>query len=694
MSVFKNKSSVYQDDYVIKQRMEEDYQNYNYSNIAFQAEANLDLQYYAGDQYAANTLYAGLSSEDRKFVFNLIRRMVEMPAGYQIQHRKSTIAIPVENGDQETSDQLSKILSWVERTGNLQEVISEAFTFGTLVTGMNLIEIYMDYSDDPVSGDIRYDRIGHNAVMMDPYFKKMDLSDCSSIWKRSYVTKDQAKSLLPDYKKEIDGMAGSESRDGKFQFMPETYNFDVNKLLTYDEYYYMDTREQRVIIDKETGDKQEWIGEDDMLRFIMQRSPELETYKQTIPSVKQGIVLQDRLFYEGGCLVGLDSYPFTPFMGYYSPDLRDPKFRMQGMVRALRDPQYLFNRRQVISLDVLESRTTSGYMAVEGSVIDPESLYKTGQGQVIWRKKGSNPEDVQPIAPPDISPGMAKLTEDMSELIKTISGVSDEMLGQASDDIPGILSMMRQGAGQLLLQKLFNNSDTAQRLIGQKTVEIIQRNFTPGKVQRIIEEQPTEEFYNQNFGKYDIAIEEGFYTATQKQQSFAQALQLKQLGLDFPALDEFLLESSTIQNKSKLIEALQKQQEAQQQQQQQESQMAQQEQQATIEMAQARAKADEGLGRERDSRIPENYQLADRNKAEAEEKHEQAILNKAKTLSELQDIDLKKIEQIVKIAKTLKEDELQDDEIRRQKTHQDLSQRMAQLGNRMSQAAQPPASGL
>ena len=112
--------------------------------------------------------------------------------------------------------------------------------------------------------------------------------------------------------------------------------------------------------------------------------------------------------------------------------------------------------------------------------------------------------------------------------------------------------MLRQGAGLTTLQTLFDQLDRSQKLLGRVILEVIQNNFTPGKVKRIIEEEPTPEFYNKTFGKYDAVIEEGFNTSTQRQMNFAQLLQLRELGIPIP--NESLLDAATIQNKTKLIE--------------------------------------------------------------------------------------------------------------------------------------------
>src|SRR3990167_3993652 len=82
-----------------------------------------------------------------------------------------------------------------------------------------------------------------------------DLSDCNGIMRRSYVTKEEAMSLLPDFSKDISSMEGGRgARDQKFQYMPEVFAFDQLDKLTYDEYYYRAFRKQKLLVDKETGD--------------------------------------------------------------------------------------------------------------------------------------------------------------------------------------------------------------------------------------------------------------------------------------------------------------------------------------------------------------------------------------------------------------------------------------------------------
>ena len=132
-------------------RMESFYAEAITINQSFWGEADTDTRFETGDQTLWTDLYGNLpANRRRQFNFNRIRRVINMVSGHQRKNRKSTIVIPVENGDQETADQFSKILMWVNRQENVLETISESF-HGALVTGMNLLQVWVDYRNDPIS---------------------------------------------------------------------------------------------------------------------------------------------------------------------------------------------------------------------------------------------------------------------------------------------------------------------------------------------------------------------------------------------------------------------------------------------------------------------------------------------------------------------------------------------------------------
>jgi len=618
-------------------------------------ESDTDWRFYTNDQTLWNDLYGNLPvSRRRNFCFNRIKRAVDMVYGYQCRNRKSTIVIPVKNGVEQTSDQFTKLLMYHDRQEGVLESISKAF-LGALVGGMSLLEVWVDYRADPINGEIKVDVCSYNDFTIDPYFRKHDLSDCNGAWRRKYLTKKEALSLFPDKEDEIMSLYGNDNRDGKFQFQPESYSYGFKDLLTYDTFYYRDFRKQKMLVDTQTGETKEWKSSDnEQLKLFLSRYPEITVIDQEIPTVNVAIVVQGRVMYNGPQTTGSDNYPFIPVMAYYHPQVPYSGFKVEGMVRGLRDAQYLYNRRRIIELDILESQIASGWIYKENALVNPKDIFMQGQGRGLALKEEALMTDVQAILPPAIPDSMIRLSELLAQEITQISGVNEELLGSAVDDKAGVLSMLRQGAGLTTLQMLFDNLDYAQKQLGRLRMDIMQANWTPGHIQAILGEQPSEFFYKKEFGTYDAAVEEGLNTTTQKQMQFAQMIQLRELGV--PITNEDLLQAATLQGKKELIENMQKQQ-------QQQAQMAQSMQQAQMEEAQARvealkakAVADVGLGQERMSRIEENSALALEREAQAQHDRDSGTLDRVRAIKELESMDMQHIQHALQIMQMLQQD--------------------------------------
>ena len=639
-------------------RMDASYAESITINQSFWAEADTDTRFEAGDQTIFNDLYGNLPvNRRRQFNFNRIKRIVNMISGHQKRNRMSTICVGVENADDETADQFSKILNWVNQQEGVLETISDSF-HGSLVTGMNLLQVWLDYRSDPISGNIKVDNCSYNSFLIDPFFRKNDFSDCNFIWKRSFMTKRECISLLPDQSEVILGLQGNDSgsgRDGKFQFLPESYGYSMKNLLTYDEYYYRDYRTQKVLADSQTGEVMEWKNQDEEgLKEFLRLYPQVTVIEQEIQTVKLAIVVQGKVLYDGPQPSGLDKYPFVPVFSYYEPQMPYWPWRIQGVVRGLRDAQFLYNRRKAIELDILESQITSGWVYKEDALVNPKDVFLSGQGRGLALKAEAQMTDVQQIIAPQVPPSMIELSKILAEEISHISGVNEELLGSAIDDKAGILSMLRQSAGLTTLQGLFDNLDYAQKLLGKLMIDLIQANFTPGKVQKILEgEQPQPQFYNKAFGVYHATVQEGLNTATQKQMQLAQLLQLREAGL--PISDTDLMEASTIYGKKKIIENMQQQQQQQQEMQQMQMQVQLEQAQAQTELTQARAEADRGLGIERASRVEENQALAVERRAAAIKDQDLGLLNLVKALKEVDTIDLEHIEKLLALSHVMED---------------------------------------
>lgn len=642
------------DDKAIHELMEYHYASAIQINQSFWSEADIDARFRAGDQTLWNDIYGNVPAfRRRQFNFNRIRSICNMVGGYQRQHRYSTVVVPVENSNAETADQFSKLMIWANQQSNALEIISQAFD-GAVTTGMNLLAVWMDYREDPINGDPKVDNVSYNEYLIDPFFKKHDLSDCRFVWTRKWLSKNEIRSCLPGREKEIDSMYSRGWRDGKFQFQPEAYNYAMQDLLSYDEFYYLDHRTRKLLVDTSTGETMEWRHDDDVMKMFLNKHPQLKAIDQTVPSVKLAIVVNGRTMYHGVNPMGIDRYPFVPVLGYYTPEIPYFPWRVQGVVRGLRDAQFLYNRRKVIELDILESQINSGIKYKEDSLVNPKDAFLSGQGRSLALKKEALMTDVEPIVPPQIPPSMFQLSESLAKEITQISGVNEELLGSAVDDKAGILSMLRQGAGLTTLQILFDQLNFAQKQLGEIFIDLFQANFSVGKVKRIIGEEPTLEFYNRSFQKYDCVVEEGLNTSTQRQMNFAQMIQLREVLGDLISPKD-LLEAATLQDKKKLVESVEKREQAVQQQQQEVHQYQMALQQAQIESMKSKSMADQGLGMERASRVEENRALAVERIAESQNQRSLAVYHEIKAAQELELMDTDALQRMFTLIHSLQE---------------------------------------
>jgi len=195
-----------------------------------------------------------------------------------------------------------------------------------------------------------------------------------------------------------------------------------------------------------------------------------------------------------------------------------------------------------------------------------------------------------------------------------------------------VLFQMKQALGMMGLGPIFDNLRESQYLLSKKVLKMIQ-NYTPEKVQRIIKQQPTPEFYNKTFLEYDVDIVPAVMTENQKQQAFLQAWTMKAGGVAVP--DEMLWELSPFPINKKFMQKIEEQ-----------TQMAKAQQKQDLEdkqrvnkLLEAKAFGDVALGEERISRIKYDAALSEERLAAAQEERARSVLDIVRASKEFEEMD-------------------------------------------------------
>lgn len=616
-------------------------------------QADVDQRFVLGDQDLWGLIFPGVATYRRKiFNFNIINPMIQAISGQQRQTRKSTVCIPIQSPMQKTADQLTKCLYYVHNKSGAYQVYSDAFESGALAQGLGFLSIYMDYRDDPTSGDpcIRY--IDMKSCLFDPYFRKHDMSDARFFWTRQFFDRSEAALIHPDYADEIQALPKGSYRDDKFYYMPEVYQIQFPNLIALDEYWYLSSREAEYIVDTETNEIQEYPGDEEDFRILrMMYKNRFKLIKRAKQTVRRSIILNDKVLVDEANPYGLDCYPIVPVLGYFTPDTPYYAYKFRGITRDLRDAQYLFNRLKVSNLDILESQQ-QGLKVKKGALVTPDDSLNTGHGRVLSIDPAFTMDDVQPmdIRPP--SPVMLQMEEMLMNVAHRIAGLDPSAMGIDVDDKAGIISMMRQAATARNLQRLFDQFDEAQRLCGDILIQMIQKNWTYNKVKQVIGEEPTDEFDNKAFYKYGCKVVQGVLTEQQSQLELAQLLHLNEITQGKVPIKN-LIDAFTIQNKDEIIKTMSEEAQAQAQQQQKMAQLQMQQLQVDNETKLSYARSQEGLAAERVAKIQTDKAIAEDKLKRAYQEDTHALLNLVKVAKELKNLDIDQLSKQIEVLKLL-----------------------------------------
>ena len=627
--------------------------NYNNAITPFQEfwqEADLDKKCVLGDQRNLNNYIQDYDYQ--KFVFNESMKLRNMITGHQRRTRKGSRIIPVESSDSQTASQLTTAIQYAFTKDNVYNTISDSFT-GGIDVGLNLLHIYLDYSEDPISGDIKVDNLGYNTFIMDPWWTRLDLSDCGFIYTRKYLTREMVKRRLPDHEEQI--MLLPESRqsgfDNKFNFMPEQFQSNRRNLMAYDEYWYKTERKAKFIVDSESYETIELTDEESKSPYFarfMDDYPEAEIIETMVPTVNLAIMVQGQKIYDGPNPLKIDRYPFAVTVCYMSPSSIKYAYRFQGVIRGSRDSQYLYNHWMELKMGMLESMFNGEHFE-EDALVDDEQAFFNGPGKKRFFKKGRLGAYME-------SPGsrvdgsVFQATADLRDSIQSITGVTPELMGSSDTDV-GITQMLRQGAGLTTLQTPFDNLDLTQRHLTNVAVEIMQQNWTIGKFRRVIGEEPSFDIKSKIFSKYDTQVENAELTSTSQQMGAIQLLEMVKMGFSIPP--EMIIKKLSLQDKDELIEVLEQQAQAQSQAQQLEMQLKLENQQIINDNLKTSAASEAALAEKRLAQMDSQRMIDATKIQEALAERERANLDRIKGIKELAEIDLNQLEKLISILKNI-----------------------------------------
>lgn len=415
---------------------------------------------------------------------NIVKKQVDLMSGFERQNKTDIRVFPVEGGDEYTAEVLTKCIKWVMKDRSHEFTRSDCFK-DALKGGLGWLHSYLDYSNDPVNGDIVIKKISPFSILPDPHFVERDLSDCSYIIFHKMLHRDKVAQMFPKYAKQIQNMKGNPWNTDGIR-LDTIVPMDQGDYLQVVEYWHREFEKRPFLINAmDPSDMMEWDGTEEDLQAMMEDDPSIIRVDKEVAVMKMACVVEmDLLVYNDYSPFGGKEYPFVPIFGFFESSYPTWDLKVQGVIRPLKDIQREKNKRRSNIMEAVMTQVSSGHFVEQNSVEDLGTLSQAGgAGKIVIYRPGKNPPT--PIPPPQMPQALVQL-EQMSDQDSYMVGANPDLMGALTErGAPGITIQLRQRQGQTALQEIFDSLSYASKMLGRLLVQYI-TGFSQTKIKRIM----------------------------------------------------------------------------------------------------------------------------------------------------------------------------------------------------------------
>ena len=536
--------------------------------------------FYRGNQWDPADV-ATLDDEGRPaLTINTILPTINTVLGEQSTRRADVNFKPKGNGTQEVADVLNKLYLHIADTNKLDWLESTVFADG-LIQDRGYFDVRIDFTDH-IQGEVRISTKDPLDILIDPDAKEYDPKTWNEIFETKWMSLDEVEEQYGVDKAdrlrvaaEYGNTMGQDSVEYEETRYGDTYtgveynqgsttnpeeNRQMRAVRVIERQYYQ-LKECSYYVDAVTGDMRQvpgnW-GERKKKKFADEYGLEILTrldrkVRWTVTADK--VVLHDDWS-------PYECFTIVPYFPYWR------RGRPFGMVRNLISPQEQLNKISSQELHIVNTTANSGWIVETGSLqgMTADDLEEHGAetGLVLEYNRGSSPP--AKIPPNQIPTGLDRLGQKAAVNIKTISGVSDSMLGTDSPEVSGIAIQAKQNRGVLMIQVPLDNLQKTRQYLAEHILRVVQQYYTEERLIQITDESdpmkpempivvnqvtPEGDIINDlTLGEYKVVVGTMPTRDNFDEVQFAEAIQLRQVGVPIP--DDLIVDYSHMAKKGEI----------------------------------------------------------------------------------------------------------------------------------------------
>lgn len=514
---------------------------------------------------------------------NKILSVISNLQGSQVFNRTDVVFKPRNNGaDEAVANALSKVYMQVSDNNDLTWTRSDVFTDG-IVTSRGFFDARISYEDN-IHGEVRIKHLNPKNVLVDSDASSYSPEGWNDVMYTEWWTIDDiALAYGEDVAERLrdTGMAlyGEDgfSSSAKDRFGTSESSYDnaqgtggladsVIRSVRVVDYQYRINSETNCFVDSVAGDIREippsW-GEERIASYL-QNNPNVSVTSKQRSRIRWTIVAGDEILYDEW-----SPYRHFTIVGYFPHFVRG---KSMGPIENLIGSQDLLNKTTSQELHVVNTTANSGYKVKQGSLqnMTVEDLENNGAktGLVI---EVTGMDDVEKISPNQIPSGLDRLSYKAEEAIKSISGVTDYMTGNAREDVSAKAVKANQAGGSANLAHIQDNLNRTDHILAKLILTLIQDFYTQPRlvlttsdpftrkqeamVVNEVDEATGAITNDLTLGEYAVVVSNQPDRDTFEETQYDQILSMRtEAGVQIP--DEFMIRASRLHDKAEIIQML------------------------------------------------------------------------------------------------------------------------------------------
>ena len=491
---------------------------------------------------------------------------------------------PRGRGEQDIADTLTKLFMQISDNNKLDWVEAQVFSDG-LIQDRGWFDVRVDF-DDHIQGEVRVTTKDPLDILIDPDAKEYDPKTWNEIFETRWMSLDEIEETYGQKKADqlrITVEQGSALGTDSVEYEETRYG-DTYSGVTYEQGNTTNPEENRAlrsirVIERQYYRLKECIFYVDRLTGDMREVPYnwnkkkrenfadnygLDIVTKPVKKVRWTVSADLVILHDDWS--PYDHFTLVPYFPFWR------RGRPFGMVRNLISPQEQLNKISSQELHIVNTTANSGWIVESGSLsgMDADDLEEHGAetGLVLEFNRGSNPP--AKIPPNQIPTGLDRIAMKAAANIKTISGISDAMLGTDSPEVSGVAIRAKQNRGSMMIQVPLDNLAKTRQYLAEKILNLVQAYYTEERVVQITdqsdpmkasqplmlnEQTPAGEIVNNlTVGEYDVIITTSPARDTFDEMQFAEALQLREVGVPIP--NDVVIDFSHLSRKGEIAQRI------------------------------------------------------------------------------------------------------------------------------------------